>query len=117
MQDGQSVVAQISCPNESALDAGEGYSSAANLTIPRGLVGRYYLIVETDSGRSLLEENESNNRSQAIAIDLAVPPLPDLVVPQVIAPAQSYAGQSVQSALAGGESRHARHSCGRAWLL
>jgi WD40 repeat protein/subtilase family serine protease len=94
--DGQSVVAQISRPNESALDAGEGYSSAANLTIPRGLVGRYYLIVETDSGRSLLEENESNNRSQAIAIDLAVPPLPDLVVPQVVAPAQSYAGQSVR---------------------
>jgi WD40 repeat protein len=93
---GHWVVAEISRPNESALGAGEGYSSAANLTIPRGLVGRYYLIVETDSGRSLREENESNNRSEAIAIDIAVPPLPDLVVPQVIAPAQSYAGQSVQ---------------------
>jgi subtilase family serine protease len=94
--DGQSVVAQISRPNESALGAGEGYNSVANLAIPRGLVGRYYLIVEADSGRNLLEENESNNRSQAIAIDLAVPPLPDLVVPQVVAPAQSYAGQSVR---------------------
>jgi subtilase family serine protease len=93
---GQSVVAQISRPNESALGAGEGYTSVANLAIPRGLVGRYYLIVEADSGRNLLEENEANNRSEAIAIDIAVPPLPDLVVPQVIAPAQSYAGQSVQ---------------------
>jgi WD40 repeat protein/subtilase family serine protease len=93
---GQSVVAQISRPNESALGAGEGYNSAANLAIPRGLVGRYYLIVEADSGRNLSEENESNNRSQAIAIDIAVPPLPDLVVPQVVAPAQSYAGQSVR---------------------
>jgi WD40 repeat protein/subtilase family serine protease len=93
---GQSVVAQISRPNESALGAGEGYNSVANLTIPRGLVGRYYLIVEADSGRNLLEENESNNRSEAIAIDIAVPPLPDLVVPQVVVPAQSYAGQSVR---------------------
>jgi WD40 repeat protein/subtilase family serine protease len=93
---GQSVVAQISRPNESALGAGEGYNSVANLAIPRGLVGRYYLIVEADSGRNLSEENESNNRSQAIAIDIAVPPLPDLVVPQVVAPAQSYAGQSVR---------------------
>jgi len=93
---GQSVVAQISRPNESALGSGEGYTSVANLAIPRGLVGRYYLIVEADSGRNLLEENEANNRSEAIAIDIAVPPLPDLVVPQVIAPAQSYAGQSVQ---------------------
>jgi WD40 repeat protein/subtilase family serine protease len=93
---GQSVVAQISRPNESALGAGEGYNSVANLAIPRGLVGRYYLIVEADSGRNLSEENESNNRSQAIAINIAVPPLPDLVVPQVVAPAQSYAGQSVR---------------------
>jgi hypothetical protein len=93
---GQSVVAQISRPNESALGAGEGYNSVANLAIPRGLVGRYYLIVEADSGRNLLEENEANNRSEAIAIDIAVPPLPDLVVPQVVAPAQSYAGQSVR---------------------
>jgi WD40 repeat protein/subtilase family serine protease len=93
---GQSVVAQISRPNESALGAGEGYNSVANLAIPRGLVGRYYLIVEADSERNLLEENESNNRSQAIAINIAVPPLPDLVAPQVVAPAQSYAGQSVR---------------------
>jgi uncharacterized repeat protein (TIGR01451 family) len=93
---GQSVVAQISRPNESALGAGEGYNSVANLAIPRGQVGRYYLIVEANSGRNLLEENEANNRSQAIAIDIAVPPLPDLVVPQVVAPAQSYAGQSVR---------------------
>jgi WD40 repeat protein/subtilase family serine protease len=93
---GQSVVAEISRPNESALGAGEGYNSVANLAIPRGLVGRYYLIVEADSGRNLSEENESNNRSQAIAINIAVPPLPDLVVPQVVAPAQSYAGQSVR---------------------
>jgi subtilase family serine protease len=93
---GQSVVAEISRPNESALGAGEGYNSVANLAIPRGLVGRYYLIVEADSERNLSEENESNNRSQAIAINIAVPPLPDLVVPQVVAPAQSYAGQSVR---------------------
>ncbi len=93
---GQSVVTQLSRPNESALGAGEGYQSVANLTLPRGLVGRYYLIAEADSSRSVLEENETNNRSVAVPIDIAVPPLPDLVVPQVVAPAQSYAGQQVR---------------------
>ena len=93
---GQSVVTQLSRPNESALGAGEGYQTVAHLTLPRGLVGRYYLIAEADSSRSVLEENETNNRSMAVPIDIAVPPLPDLVVPQVVAPAQSYAGQQVR---------------------
>ncbi|GBC93975.1 hypothetical protein HRbin15_02477 [bacterium HR15] len=93
---GQSIVTQLSRGNESALGPGEGYSSVLNLTLPRGLVGRYYLIAEADSSRSVLEENENNNRSTAIPIDIAVPPLPDLVVPQVVAPAQSYAGQQIR---------------------
>lgn len=37
-----------------------------------------------------------NNRSAAVPIEIAVPPLPDLVVPQVVVPAQSYAGQQVR---------------------
>lgn len=93
---GQSVVAQLSRPNESALGAGQGYASVVNLTLPRGLVGRYYLIAEADSSRSVLEEDENNNRSTAVPIDIAVPPLPDLLVPQVAVPAQSYVGQQIR---------------------
>lgn len=93
---GQSVVTQLSRGNESALAAGEGYNSVVNLTLPRGLVGRYYLIAEADSSRSVFEEDEGNNRSTAVPIDIAVPPLPDLVVPQVVVPAQSYAGQPIR---------------------
>jgi WD40 repeat protein/subtilase family serine protease len=93
---GQSVVAQLRVPNRAALAAGERYTTTANLTIPRELVGRHYLIVIADSQNELEEQDENNNRSQAVAIDITTPPLPDLVVPQVIAPAQSYAGQSVR---------------------
>lgn len=92
--EGTNVITSWSYPNESALGANEGYTAIRSVTMPRGLVGRYYLVVVADGGNSLSEEREDNNRA-AIPIDLLVPPLPDLVVPQVVAPAQSYAGQQV----------------------
>jgi WD40 repeat protein/subtilase family serine protease len=92
---GQSVVAQLRVPNRAALAAGERYTTTANLTIPRELVGRHYLIVIADSQNELEEQDENNNRSQAVAIDITTPPLPDLVVLQVAAPAQAYRGQVI----------------------
>lgn len=90
-----SVVAYWEFANESALAGGEGYSARHSIRIPRGLVGRHYLTVATDTGNRVLESDEGNNRSTAIPIDIQVPPLPDLVVPQVQAPDQSFAGQRI----------------------
>ena len=80
--------------NLSALDTGESYSNAIDVRVPRGLVGDYHIILETDSSDHVLEEQEDNN-VLAVPISFSVPPLPDLVVPEVQAPDEAFAGTSM----------------------
>lgn len=85
---------KIAVDNVSYLDAGEGYTASADVTIPRGLVGTYYIIVVTDSDNSVVEDNESNN-SNYRPITLTAPPLPDLQTTLVQAPSTGLAGEPI----------------------
>lgn len=78
--------------NVSYLNAGESYIVSADVNIPRGVFGNLFIIVRTDGGNSVGEDNDTNN-TRAKAINIQVPPLPDLQVPFVQAPEEAFAGQ------------------------
>ena len=83
-----------SAQNISYIDAGESYIAVIDVNLPRGLFGNLFLLVKTDIGNSVAEDNETNN-VRARAINVLVPPLPDLSVPFVQAPEETFAGQSI----------------------
>ena len=84
-------------PAVSTLAAGASYTNTQTVTLPLEsdrTPGTRYLAVSADYSRAQPEADELNNsRSQAIALD--PPPLPDLAVATVLAPAQAAAGQPV----------------------
>lgn len=81
--------------NVSYLNAGESYIATVTVKIPRGLVGSYRFLVQTDSGSQVPESNENDNLANK-TVTLSAPPLPDLTVSNVQAPAQVFAGQPIQ---------------------
>ncbi len=77
-----------------ALNPGESYIASATFKVPNGFNGTYQVVVTTDIGGRLNEENTTNNKLTR-NITLNVPPLPDLIVTNVQAPNQAYAGQEI----------------------
>lgn len=80
--------------NTTYLDAGERYVASADVQIPRGLFGTFYIIVKTDNNDEVFENNENNNTLDR-AINLEIPPLPDLKVTNVIAPEETFVGGQI----------------------
>src|SRR5262249_30739146 len=79
--------------NQSALQPGQSYlTTLSSIPIPRDKSGTYYLIVDTNAGGSQDEFPNGNNDTAAVPITID-PLLPaDLVVSNVIVPAQAVAG-------------------------
>ncbi len=80
------------------LAAGASYSQSANVTLPLDadlLAGSYRILVVTDALSEQFELDEANNVGASAAVDLAYPPLPDLVVTEIATVAEGIAGQSV----------------------
>lgn len=80
--------------NVSYLDVGESYIASATIKIPRGATGSFYIIARTDANNTVNEENENNNFA-ASPITINVPPLPDLRVSNVQAPAEGFGGAPI----------------------
>lgn len=78
--------------NVSYLSAGEGYVASADVRIPRGVFNNYFIIVGADGGNAVAEDIENNNAGSK-ALNIQVPPLPDLQVPLVQAPESAFTGQ------------------------
>ncbi|MEZ4699151.1 MAG: CARDB domain-containing protein [Rhodothermales bacterium] len=71
------------------------YRAEAAVSIPDGLEGLYYLVVETDGGRSIFEHTfETNNRGSA-PFQITRPPYPDLAIRQFTAPTSAEAGATI----------------------
>ncbi len=73
------------------------YTTNAQITIPlsaQSQAGSFWLIVQTDATGAQPESNENNNL-RSVPITLALPPLPDLVVGNLVSPANALPGQSV----------------------
>ncbi|MAE60216.1 MAG: hypothetical protein CMJ49_02550 [Planctomycetaceae bacterium] len=80
------------------LNDGDSYNRTESVTLPLDLNsadGVYFIIVETDADLQQAESNETNN-TNVQPINLTVPPLPDLVVTNIVAPTQSDSGEDVQ---------------------
>lgn len=76
------------------LNGGESYSESAEVFIPQGLTGQYYLFVRTDSRNNIAESNEKNNNAlKGIAIELTPPA--DFTVTKISIPASGSPGESI----------------------
>ncbi|MCP5525484.1 MAG: putative Ig domain-containing protein [Verrucomicrobiales bacterium] len=79
------------------LTAGERYTNSFTVTLPLDgawSAGDYSLVVSTDSNGAQPESDELNNLGAA-TIQLSLPPLPDLTVTDVTAPAEVRSGEEV----------------------
>lgn len=83
---------QLDVLNVSYLNAGESYVASADVKIPRGLFNTFHIVVTTDIGGAVAEDNETNNILNR-PINLQVPPLPDLQVTLVQGPSQAFPGE------------------------
>jgi hypothetical protein len=85
-------------PSSNTLGAGgnfQGSLSAAVPLLPSSTAGTYYLLIQTDALGSIVESNENDNL-RAIAINLVLPPLPDLVASSILPPQAILPGTSVE---------------------
>jgi subtilase family serine protease len=77
------------------LDAGDSYSSSAQIDLPAGLSGSYYIFVATDTSNQVFERGTRNNNSNyfntALAIALGDPV--DLVLGNITVPATGQIGR------------------------
>lgn len=78
-------------PVSGLVASGNQYTKQASVIIPRGLSGRYYLILVTDAGNNVFEKAEGNNQFR-IPIDIVTTPWPDLTVTAVQLPPTDTAG-------------------------
>ena len=80
-----------------ALDVGGSYTVTGSATVPAGLSGPVYLIVQANSASQVFELNTANDTAASAAITVANAP-PDLVVSGITAPAGGLAAHQVQVA-------------------
>ena len=81
----------------SPLAAGDGYERSQSVTLPLSTsssAGNYFIVAVADAGGAQVEASEANNLI-AVPITLALPPLPDLAIAEVTAPASTQAGLAV----------------------
>ena len=73
------------------------YTNSANLQIPVGTEGTFYVVLATDANNSLREDNEENNVVfSAQTIEIQAPPLPDLQVTSVVSAGNAFSSDTVR---------------------
>jgi len=78
-----------------SLKAGDGYSNTVTGTVPNGLSGTYYLIVDTDSAGAVFELDKSNNFGAAAGTVQVSSHPADLAVTSASAPSTGPSGAAV----------------------
>jgi len=75
------------------LFAGDGYTDSAVLSIPKDLIGDFYVVVITDNDNRLIEVNRDNNKAWSInTMKIKLTPPPDLTVSNVVSPSLVFSG-------------------------
>ena len=90
----------LTAPANVSLPLAEGadYTKSASPPLPLSaslFEGNYYLLVQADALTTEPEINESNNVTAGEPVSIALPPLPDLVVSDIVAPVEAIAGQQI----------------------
>jgi subtilase family serine protease len=95
-REGAFELGSVAGPSES-LAPSAGYEAGGSFTVPLASslpAGAYFVWVEADGDRAQPEVSDANNRVTA-PIDLTLPPVPDLAVTELIAPAVARPGATV----------------------
>ncbi len=80
--------------NPSFLPGGNSYRNSLEVTLPQGIQGEYFLLVQTDIGNQMDEfGNEGDNTAAGGLTDIELTDPPDLQVTKVSSPAQEFSGQ------------------------
>lgn len=78
------------------LSAGESVEISQDVTLPISAPGNWYVGVRVDSSNNIFEHAaEGNNAALSALTSIPLPPLADLRVTDIVAPAQALAGQIV----------------------
>ena len=91
------IVLSGSVTHAGLLAPGQSYTGRATLTLPRDLSGDYYVVVDTNTNRSVTETGHTgNNSAPSIAtLHIGLAPTPDLVVSDVAGPTVLRPGDAV----------------------
>ncbi len=81
--DMENILMEQAYSNISYLDVGESYQGEATIQIPRGTSGPYYVFVVTNKYREVYDGVSSDNMVRSSAVNILLPPTPDLVVTDV----------------------------------
>ena len=77
------------------LVAGSSYTNSVTTSLPNGLTGAYYVLVDTDSGNAVFELDKTNNWGASTGtVQVSTAP-PDLVVSSASGPAAALAGSAI----------------------
>jgi subtilase family serine protease len=80
--------------NPSYLNPNDSYSNSLNVTLPRGIDGNYYFLIQADIYNHVTEVgNEGDNWGSGGPTDVNLTPPPDLQVTAVNAPNGAFSGQ------------------------
>ncbi|HEX8961620.1 MAG TPA: CARDB domain-containing protein, partial [Rhodocyclaceae bacterium] len=82
---GDDIVIAGSITHAGLLSPGQSYTGKATITLPRDLQGQFYVIVDTNSNRSVNEKGLTANNATAtpVAMRVGLAPTPDLTVSAV----------------------------------
>ncbi len=82
--------------NPSFLAGGDSYRNSLEVTLPQGIQGDYFFLVETDNRNQVDEQsNEGDNLAAGGPTDVELTDPPDLQVTTVSSPAQGFSGQPI----------------------
>jgi len=85
-----------SVSNLTSLTPNQSYSHSAQVVLPEGTNGLYYIIVKTDHYKAVKETSENNNTTYSVTqINVTLSPPPDLLVTQITNPAITFSEQVI----------------------
>jgi large repetitive protein len=91
---GKNIVAQLGTfQHIGTLAVGGNYSRSAEIVLPNGISGTYYLAVETGGPYEFLFRD--NNTTVSSALQVTLTPPPDLIVTDIVAPTAIQSGSKI----------------------
>jgi hypothetical protein len=94
---GTNIVATLgTLDHKGVLAVGGGYSRTAQVTLPNGLTGTFFVVVRTSGPFEFVYTTNNSAVSGAVGVTLTVPP--DLTVDDITAPTSAMAGQKIDIA-------------------
>jgi hypothetical protein len=91
--DGTGVVASGLFDHLGVLAAGSGYDRIGSVTLPEGVSGSFYVLVETGSPYEFIYSGD--NRVLAGMVDVAIAPSADLIVQDITSPTAAHEGDAI----------------------